>query len=92
MLTNVKKCWLKPLGLAAVAALAVGAAGLSPAPAEARVIVATPVAVPYYVPPPPVYYYPYRVAYRHCAPGWHFVPGHWNRWGAWVPPGCRPNW
>lgn len=26
-----------------------------------------------------------------CGPGFHPVPGHWNRWGAWVPPHCMPN-
>ena len=36
-------------------------------------------------------YYP-RVAYRACGFGWHLVPGHWNRWGRWVPARCRPNW
>lgn len=25
-----------------------------------------------------------------CGPGMRPVPGHWNRWGAWVPPHCAP--
>ena len=90
MVTNAR--WLKRLGLAAVAALALGAAGLSPAPAEAHGVAAYPVAAPYYAPPPPAYYYPKRVAHRSCPPGWRFVPQHWNRWGIWVPAQCRPRW
>lgn len=39
---------------------------------------------PYYRP----YYYP-RAAYRACPYGLRWVGGHWNRWHAWVPAGCR---
>jgi hypothetical protein len=27
-----------------------------------------------------------------CGPGFHPAPGHWNRWGAWVPPHCAPSY
>jgi hypothetical protein len=26
-----------------------------------------------------------------CGPGWHPVPGHFTRWGVWVPPHCAPH-
>ncbi len=42
-----------------------------------------------YPPPPPP---PARVAYRHCAPGWHFVRGHHDRWGRWIRPHCARNY
>jgi hypothetical protein len=37
------------------------------------------------VPPPPI-------AYRRCAPGWHWVRGHYNQWGAWIRGHCLRNW
>jgi hypothetical protein len=83
--------WIKRLSLAAVAAVAIGAAALPSKPAEAQVVIG--VGVPYYGPgyyrP---YYYPRRVAYRACGWGWHWTPPHWNRLGYWVPGGCRPNY
>lgn len=94
---------LQRLGLAAVAAIGVSAAVLPPAPASAHLVVTVggPVYRPYWQPYYPAYYYrPYyksyyykpRVVYRGCGYGWHWRPGHWNRWGHWVPAGCRPNW
>ena len=91
--------WIKRLALAAVAAVAIGAAALPSKPAEAQVVVGF--GVPYYAPgyyryyAPGYYrpyYYPRRVAYRACGWGWHWAPPHWNRWGYWVAGGCRPNW
>src|ERR1700730_59684 len=49
-------------------------------------------APPYrYVAPLPVPPSP-PVAYRRCARGWHWVHGHYNRWGRWVPSHCARNW
>jgi hypothetical protein len=42
-----------------------------------------PYVVPAPVPPP--------VVYRHCAPGWHWIRAHRNRWGRWVRGHCAPN-
>jgi hypothetical protein len=42
---------------------------------------------PAYVAPAPPY-----VAYARCAPGWHWVRGHRNRWGRWVRAHCARNW
>src|SRR5207248_6231824 len=42
-------------------------------------------------PPPPAYGYPpprRYVGYRGCGPGGHWVRGHYNRWGRWVPAPC----
>jgi hypothetical protein len=44
-----------------------------------------------YVEPVPATPYP-PVAYRRCARGWHWVRGHYNRWGRWVPSHCTRNW
>ena len=40
-----------------------------------------------YAPPPP----PPPVFHRHCRLGWHWVPGHHNRFGRWVRGHCAPN-
>lgn len=91
MFAAAKRPWLKQVGLAAVAAVALGAVTLPSSPAEAQVVVG--VGVPYYAPGSYYpYYYPRRVAYRACGWGWHWVPPHVNRWGRWSPGGCRPNW
>ncbi len=93
MFIAAKRPWVKQLGLAAVAALAIGAVALPAAPAEARVYAS--VGVPYgaYYAPSPYYYYPApAVSYGPCGWGWHWVPAHWNRWGRWVPGHCRANW
>ena len=91
MFAAAKRPWIKWLGLAAVAAVAMGAVALSSAQAQAF---DAPYgwgyygARSYYHP----YYHPRPVAYRGCGWGWHWVPPHWNRWGRWVPGGCRPNY
>jgi hypothetical protein len=92
MFTAAKKPWIKRLGLAAVAAVAIGAVTLPSAPAEAQVVVG--VGVPYYYAPGYYrpYYYPRRVGYRACGWGWHWTLPHLNGWGHWVSGGCRPNW
>jgi ABC-type sugar transport system substrate-binding protein len=54
MFVAAKKIWIKRLGLAAIAACAIGAAALPSAPAHAQVVVG--VGVPYYT---PGYYQPY---------------------------------
>jgi hypothetical protein len=85
---------VKQLGFAAAVALAIGTVALPAAPAEARVYgsVGVPVGWGYYA-PSPYYYYPApAVSYGACGWGWHLAPGHWNRWGRWVPARCRPNW
>ena len=44
--------------------------------------------------PPPPYFAPVpspRIVSRHCGPGRHWVRGHHNRWGRWVPGHCAPN-
>ena len=93
MFAAAKRPWIKRLGLAAVAAAAIGTVALSPAPAQAQAY-GGPYgggyygAQSYYHP----YYYPRRVAYRGCGWGWHWVPPHSNRWGRWVPGSCRPNY
>jgi hypothetical protein len=90
MFVAAKKTWIKRVGLAAVAAVAIGAAVLPSKPAQAQVVVGVgPYYAPGYYQP---YYYPRRVAYRSCGWGWHWVPPHWTRWGRWVPGGCRPSW
>ena len=93
MLVAAKSLWLKRLGLAAVAALAIGTVALPSGSAEARVFVGVdaPFGWGYYY-APPGYYYPTPVAYRGCGWGWHWAPPHGTRWGRWVPGGCRPNW
>src|SRR5439155_21310588 len=53
--------------------------GLPPPPIAAP----PPYAMPAPLPPP--------VAYRRCALGWHWVPGHHNRAGRWIRPHCAPN-
>ena len=93
MFIAAKRPWEKLLGLAAVAALAIGIVALPAAPAEARVYAS--VGVPYgaYYAPSPYYYYPTpAVSYGPCGWGWHWVPAHWNRWGRWAPDHCRANW
>ncbi|TMJ60623.1 MAG: hypothetical protein E6G81_06015 [Alphaproteobacteria bacterium] len=96
MFIAAKRPWIKRLGLAAVAALAIGTAGLLSAPAQARMFVgvSAPYGWGYYTPAYyyPYYYYPRPVAYRGCGWGGHWVPAHWNRWGHWVPGHCRPNY
>lgn len=85
---------IKRLGLTAIAVIGLGAGALSPLPANAQIVVDAP-PYPYYQPAPPPYYYPPpapRVAYRSCGFGWHLAAGHWDRWGRWHPPRCRPNW
>ena len=91
MFIAAKRPWIKRLGLAAVAAFAIGTAALLSAPAQARVFVgvSAPYGWGYYA---PAYYYPRPVAYRGCGWGGHWVPAHWNRWGHWVPGHCRPNY
>lgn len=42
-----------------------------------------PYLAPIPVPPP--------IVYRHCAPGWHWVRGHHNRYGRWIRGHCAPN-
>ncbi|MBV8494805.1 MAG: hypothetical protein JO162_15160 [Alphaproteobacteria bacterium] len=91
MFAVVKSRRNKRVGLAAIAALVIGAVTLPSAPAQAQLYVG--VGVPYYA---PGYYYPYyyprRAAYRACGWGWHWAPPHLTRWGRWVSGGCRPNW
>ena len=67
-----KRPWAKHLGLAAVAAVAIGIVALPAAPAEARVYAS--VGVPYgaYYAPSPYYYYPTpAVSYGPGGWGWH---------------------
>ena len=94
MLSDRRARRLKRLGLAAIAAIGLGATALSTSPAGAQVVVGVPAPYPYYGPLPRPYYYDPapRVAYAGCSYGWHLAPGHWNRHGRWVPPRCRPNW
>src|SRR5262249_62300796 len=90
MLAPMKKIWVKRLGLAAVATVAIGAAPLPSKPAEAQ---GGGGVGPYYAPgyyQP--YYYPRRVAYRACGWGWHWGPPPSPRLGRWGPSGRRPNW
>src|SRR3954453_4053779 len=93
MFTAAKRPWIKRLGLAAFAAVAVGMVALSPAPAQAQAYCG-PYGGGYYG--APSYYHPYysprRVAYRGCGWGSHWVPPHSNPWGRWVPGSCRPNY
>src|SRR5260370_42644164 len=44
-----------------------------------------------YASPVPAAPYP-SIAYRRCGSGWHWVRGHHNRWGRWVPGDCARNW
>jgi hypothetical protein len=44
-----------------------------------------------YVAPAPLAPYP-PVAYRRCGHGWHWVGGHYNQRGRWVPSHCARNW
>ena len=74
---------------AAFGALAAVMLGLS-----SCVIPAPPFAV---VPPPPPYVEavpvpPPPAVYRRCAPGWHWVGAHHNRWGRWIRGHCVHNW
>jgi hypothetical protein len=93
MFIAAKSPWARQLGLAAVAALAIGSVALTAAPAEARVYASVGFPFGAYYAPSPFYYYPApAVSYGFCGWGWHLVPGHWNRWGRWVPARCRPNW
>jgi hypothetical protein len=88
MFIAAKRPRMTQLGLAAVAALAIGTVAL---PAKARVYAS--VGVPYGAYYAPYYYYPAPVvSYGPCGWGWHWVPAHWNRWGRWVPGHCRANW
>ena len=84
---------LKRPGLAAVAAIAVGAMTLSPASARVFVGIGVPVGWGYYA--PPAYYYPPPpppAAYYGggCGYGFRFVPAHYDRFGRWIPGHCRP--
>jgi hypothetical protein len=47
-----------------------------------------PVPYPYYVAPvsPP------PLAYPRCAPGWHWVRGHYSQRGAWIHGHCSRSW
>lgn len=44
-----------------------------------------------YAAPAPVAPYPQAV-YPRCGRGWHWVRGHHNRFGRWVPGHCARNW
>jgi hypothetical protein len=44
-----------------------------------------------YVTHAPVAPYP-PVAYRRCGSSWHWVRGHYNHFGRWVPGHCARNW
>ena len=63
------------LSLVAASALAVAAASANAAPLGAPEAGANPGIVK---------------VWGGCGPGARPVPGHWNRWGAWVPPHCAP--
>ena len=91
MFAAANRPWIKRLGLAAVAAVAIGTVALPSAPAQAQAYGGSYgyYGAPSYYHP---YYYPRRVAYRGCGWGWHWVPPHWTRWGRWVPGSCRPNY
>jgi len=93
MFAAAKRPWIKRLGLAAVAAVAIGTVALPSTPAQAQAY-GGPYGGGYYGAPSYYhpYYYPRRVAYRSCGWGWHWVPPHSNRWGRWVPGSCRPNY
>jgi hypothetical protein len=73
------------IGLAVVvAALTLGLSSCVYVPVE-------PVPPYRYVAPVPVAPYPPAV-YPRCGRGWHWVRGHYTRFGQWVPGHCARNW